>query len=308
MNDRKVSGRRLELAQRLLGLIRSEGLAKDTHLIEQQLAERFGVSRTPVRAALKVLESHGAVRAVPNLGFFVDREPDELYAMDLSGPISRDDEVYVRIVDDRLAGRLPETVTQTEIVRRYDVSQAQIRRVLEQMADEGLITRSPGHGWTFEKTLDSWQAQTASYEFRRVLEPAAILLESFRPDGEVLDRLRRENEALLEDETLGRSSRARRFLVDANFHEAIARLTHNPMFVQAIQHQNHMRRILEYRGYTNAQRIADWCREHLAILKALEAGNLRRASRLMRDHLDNARANAETVRGTGDDRSSSGRS
>lgn len=295
MTDRRASGRRLELAQRLLGLIRSDGLDEGDHLGEQQLAARFGVSRTPVRAALKLLEAHGAVRSVPHLGFFVARPAAELYAVDLAAPVSDDDELYLRIVDDRIAGRLPVSVTQSEMVRRYRASQAQTRRVLEQMADEGLITRNAGHGWRFQPTLDTRQAQLASYEFRRVLEPAAMLLPNFQADRAVLDRLRREHEALLEDQLADRATSPRRFRIDAEFHETIAGFSRNPMFSQAIQQQNHLRRMLEYRGYTDTVRVADWCREHLAILKALELGNRRKASRLMSEHLDKACETARAV-------------
>lgn len=43
----------------------------DERLIEEQLAERLGVSRTPIRQALTMLESEGLVELIPNRGAVV---------------------------------------------------------------------------------------------------------------------------------------------------------------------------------------------------------------------------------------------
>ena len=40
----------------------------EERLIEEQLAERLGVSRTPVRQALTMLEAEGLVEIAPNRG------------------------------------------------------------------------------------------------------------------------------------------------------------------------------------------------------------------------------------------------
>jgi DNA-binding GntR family transcriptional regulator len=51
--------------------IRSGILPSDTPLREVELAERFGVSRTPVREVLHRLASEKLIRIIPNLGAFV---------------------------------------------------------------------------------------------------------------------------------------------------------------------------------------------------------------------------------------------
>ena len=45
---------------------------KGDTLIEQKLAEEFGVSRTPVREAMRQLEFDGLVKSIPNRGVFVN--------------------------------------------------------------------------------------------------------------------------------------------------------------------------------------------------------------------------------------------
>ena len=57
-------------------------LARGTRLDENRLAERFGVSRTPVREALQLLLASDLVEHRPNRGVFV-RVPDALEIMEM---------------------------------------------------------------------------------------------------------------------------------------------------------------------------------------------------------------------------------
>lgn len=62
-----------ELVDRLRTLV-CEGILKPGEKVpERELCERFGVSRTPLREALKVLASDGLVRLTPNRGATVAR-------------------------------------------------------------------------------------------------------------------------------------------------------------------------------------------------------------------------------------------
>lgn len=48
--------------------------AEDIRLEERQLSEKLGVSRTPIREAMTLLEQEGFVRSVPRRGIFVVRK------------------------------------------------------------------------------------------------------------------------------------------------------------------------------------------------------------------------------------------
>ena len=57
-----------EVADRLRALIRSGELAPRARVNELELAERFGISRTPLREAIKILATEGLLDLLPNRG------------------------------------------------------------------------------------------------------------------------------------------------------------------------------------------------------------------------------------------------
>jgi DNA-binding GntR family transcriptional regulator len=62
-----------EAAARIRDMINDGTLLPGTRIPEKQLCEQFGVSRTPLREALKVLASEGMVELLPNRGARVVR-------------------------------------------------------------------------------------------------------------------------------------------------------------------------------------------------------------------------------------------
>jgi DNA-binding GntR family transcriptional regulator len=73
------------IAERIRALIQAGSVGAGTHLGTVELAEQFGVSRGPVREALRLLESAGLVRVIPRKGAFVaalgDAEVRDVMAM-----------------------------------------------------------------------------------------------------------------------------------------------------------------------------------------------------------------------------------
>ena len=181
-------------------------------------------------------------------------------------------------------------MTQSDIARRYGVERVALTRTLSRLAEDGLIAKNRGHGWTFLPTLDSLVSLRSSYEFRLTLEPACFLLPTFKPDLAAIERMRLQHLYLISHPDIAAVSGAQLFETDAAFHEMCAEFCGNSFFVQAIQHQNRLRRLLEFGSYFNSRRVQDWCREHVAIIEAIAAGDFGRASKKMRIHLEHALA------------------
>lgn len=284
---------RFLLANRIVELARESRFEAGYHLREQQLADMLQISRTPIRAALSLLEERGVVESRRHRGFVLRLQGDELGSVAIEVPASPQQDLYARIVEDRLSHRLDETVSQSELSRRYGVDHNVLQRTLAALAGDGLITRGTGRNWTFQPTLDTSFAQEASYRFRRVIEPAGILMDSFRAYRAALDRIRLQHLNLLARPTLGDLPGRQLFELDASFHETIAECSGNTFLLQAIQQQNRLRRLLEIGSYDNIRRVREWCHEHLEIVAAIQEGDHCRAAQLMAEHLDNARSAAK---------------
>lgn len=279
---------RYQLANQILDLVIESRFEPGHHLREQQLAAMLGVSRTPVRSALALLAERGALESVRNKGYFLRLPADQLTRMEVETPPSAAQRVYARIMQDRIAGALTEEVSITELARNYDADRAMVRNVLAELERDGLVNRGPGRNWTFLPTMEDMETQQASYEYRLLLEPQGILLPGFRADKAALDRLRLQHLYVHDHPNLNAGMGKQLFELDATFHETIAEFSRNPFLLQAIQHQNRLRRLLEFATYSNRARIRAWCREHVKIIDAVATGQLASASELMAAHLRGA--------------------
>jgi DNA-binding GntR family transcriptional regulator len=78
-SSRRNGPRRQAVVQALLADVVQGRLRAGTHLVTQELADRFGVSHTPIREALIALAAVGAIDLLPNRGAVVRHvTPDEV--------------------------------------------------------------------------------------------------------------------------------------------------------------------------------------------------------------------------------------
>lgn len=64
-------------------------------------------------------------------------------------PPTKDEDLYERIIDAHVTGRFGSVLNQVDLMREFAVSRNVVERTLARLADEGLVERSAGQGWTF---------------------------------------------------------------------------------------------------------------------------------------------------------------
>jgi DNA-binding GntR family transcriptional regulator len=281
MRSNELSNR---ISQRLMREIASGAIAAGQHLGAQQVADRFGVSRTPVREALGKLEADGLLQKQVNRGYFVPEQISETAQEWL-----RDQQIdpYQQLANDWLVNRLPEEVTEQHLRQEYGWTKAKVNELMVRAAREGWAEQKEGYGWRFLPVAKTPEAFDQIYRFRQSIEPTAMLEPSFTIDLKVLSEQRRLQEHMLEADLGGMLDET--LLANGSiFHEEIIKLSGNPFFLMALQRVNRMRRLMEYRAQIDRARLVEQCTEHLEILDLLERGDVADASDKMRQHLSGA--------------------
>ncbi|WP_245930815.1 GntR family transcriptional regulator [Methylobacterium radiodurans] len=281
-----------QLAAAIADHIRRSTLSAGERLPERQLAEKFRVSRTPVREALRLLADRNVVGRQTGRGYVVaerSRSADEgtpgVVASEPSLP--EEESAYLRIAEDRFAEQLPERITERELIRRYGLSRAALQRVLQRMLHEGWLERLAGYGWAFTPILTSAQSYQQGYRLRIIIEPAAILEPTFMVDEATLRHCRDVQRDLVGG-AIATVSPAQLFDANSALHEAIVGFSGNAFMLDALQRLNRVRRLIEYRKSVDRQAAAARCREHLELIDLLLAGDLEAAADFLRLHLRTA--------------------
>ena len=272
------------LARQIARFVQSEALPAGARLTERSLAERFRVSRSPIRAALRELEQAGLLALGASGGFHL---ADPARAEGLAdGPAAddEDEEVYLAIARDRLAGQIPDRISENELLRRYGITRPRLQSLLHRMSEEGWAERLPGNGWRFLAVLTSMQTYRQSYTFRQAIEPAGLRDPGFRADVPELERQLQIQRRLVAGEVLTISA-VQLFQVNSALHEAIMECSGNAFFIDALRRVNRLRRLIEYRQTVDREQARARCAEHVRMLELILEGRLEEAAQLMQRHL-----------------------
>ncbi len=276
------------LAARILETIRREALPVGHRLKEMELCSVLGVSRSPVRKALQMLEGTGAVQSIPNKGFQVARTGESIDGLELPVDPGAEEQAYLRIANDRIAGELPEEVAEADLMARYGLPRLQVQRILNRMAREHMVDRKPGRGWIFRPLLSDADSHRESYRFRMIMEPAALLEPGYQIDREELEKCRREQLELLQG-GIERATHEHLYQTGVHLHETIVAGARNRFLLDSLRTINQLRRVVEYGTRLDRSRLHRQCEEHLQLIDLLLRGERMEAAHFLRQHLNGAR-------------------
>jgi DNA-binding GntR family transcriptional regulator len=277
----KASRLQSELAHRILKSLKDQNAQPGHHLVELDLCQAFGVSRTPIRGALQLLAADGLVTPRAGRGFVLAKLPGPA-VKDEAADAEDDQRLFDALAHARAAGKLADMFTQQEIVRRFHARLGTVMDVLRRLKELGLIERKSGHGWAFAG--DSARLLNESYAFRRALEPQMLLQPGFKLDRAWAEKARSQHQKLRKKPWRtgdGTSFHA----VNADFHTQLALCSGNRTMLHAIQNQNQLRQFLIGQLDYPMEQVHSAIDDHLEILAALEAGYADKAAALMLHHL-----------------------
>nr|WP_321458619.1 GntR family transcriptional regulator [uncultured Cohaesibacter sp.] len=271
------------MSQRILARELPEG----EHLRTQALADDFGVSRSPVSEALKMLSDAGVVEKRPNRGYYVSTTPDST-AKTIPLTLKQDRQSsYQKIADDWRNNILQEDVTEQLLRDRYALTKTQVHDILLRAVRDGWAERKPGYGWRFLEVAKSPESFKQIYQLRMAIEPAAILLPEFEVVQFKLDEMRAAQERMLERD-IDQLPVEELLSAGVTFHEELIRFSNNCYFYMTLVRLNQMRRLLEYRAVPTQERFIEQCRQHLTIIDLLDRGETLEAAYTVKKHLNNA--------------------
>ena len=280
-----VSRLHLDIARRIMRLLRDDGAEPGYRLVESALCERLNVSRTPVRGALKYLASQDVLKwaGVRQLVLArpigdLEEEPSALREAQAANSL------LMALAKARLDGTLPEECSQQDICRMFGVFQPVAARVMRHLADLGLVERKLANGWSFAPSADTQRALIESYAVRRLIEPALVLQDTFVLDRDWLARIKAEHHAFLERPWHGDMA-VEFHQLNAEFHENLAWLSGNRYFYLIVQRHTQLRAFICYRREYTAGQMRESIEEHLSIIEALERGSQQLVAHKILDHL-----------------------
>ncbi len=274
------------VAARIVERLQVPGGGTDAPLTELQLAAELGVSRTPVRAALGWLVGQGLLLHRPGVGF-IGAAVAPHTPLALPPAPDEAERVFVAIARARNAGQLPGDISEADLMRRFEVTRPTLLRILNRLAEIGMVERKSGHGWLFAPSAYDEAAQRESYRFRALIEPAALREPGFALPADWIPAMRKRHHEMLA-RAWHDGTAVELFEMNAQFHEGLAAASGNRYFLTAVQQQNRLRRFVNYDWGLGVQRMVVSCREHLEMLDRIADGDREVAAALMTRHLDHA--------------------
>ncbi len=216
-----------------------------------------------------------------------------LHADQDSAGQTRSDQVYALVKTQLLVGDFPlnQRLGEERLAAALRVSRTPVREALQRLAAEGLVVRHPEGGWC--PATPDVQRIRELYEVRQALELAAMRRPSELGQGHdasVLEPLHDEWRLLATAEPVPDPEFVLR---DESFHLRMAESAGNTTLVELLDTVNERIRMVRMQDFLTSERITRTVAQHLGILEALLAADLRGAELRFVRHLGESMAVVE---------------
>ena len=200
--------------------------------------------------------------------------------------LSRAEYAYKKLRDGIRSGeyRPGQRLREAELATQLAVSRTPIREAIRRLASDGLIEVAPSRGMMIIELRK--QQVRELYALRKVLEGAAAGMAAQHASPSELTDMR----ALVKRMNSASKSPAEVARINQLFHAAIHEAAHNHYLAQALLQLSDSLALLPRTTFEVRGRTEEACKEHLAILDAIERRAPEEAERLARKHIENAGA------------------
>ncbi|WP_431819448.1 GntR family transcriptional regulator [Burkholderia sp. F1] len=289
------------IAEQLRQALSLGALPPGTVLLEGPLAELFGVTRMPVRQALRELETLGLVSRFDGRGLLAGAEGQTprripltaamLGLDDAAEPVRKAlgwESIYQAVEHDivHLSVFGAYRINEMELARHFGVGRTAARDVLLRLESLGLISKDERLRWTVTP-LDERRIRNL-YELRWLLEPAALeSAAKHTPKDEVAAMAERLRKA---KRRYPRLTRAELDELEHDLHVTLLGHCPNDSIVESLQRTRCILTLSKHvLGAAAPMPHQDpFMQEHLEILDALVQGQTARAQKALRRHLENS--------------------
>ncbi len=190
--------------------------------------------------------------------------------------------------------RLP---PERQLATMFGVGRSTVRDALKLLAHHGVLRIRPGDGTYFQDTPSQLLPQSIEWglllgerqiqdlvEARRYIEVIVARLAAERRNEQTIQALA----ALLEEMQEANTDYARFIEADIAFHKLLSEASGNSVFADVLSRIHLLLRVWIQRVFQDAGETAYSYRRHLAIFKAIEAGDADAAEQAMAEHMESA--------------------
>jgi DNA-binding GntR family transcriptional regulator len=215
----------------------------------------------------------------------IDKElPSAPAGVDASDGRSLSERAYDELLDRMLSGELPAGTLLQErpLADALRISRTPVREALTKLESEGLVTRHVGRLLIVREI--SVHELMQILHVRSILEVEAVALAANRISPAQLETLRTTFEGQMKGPI---PDGGNHWGADDLLHGTICEASGNAVLTEMVRGLRRRTRMFNLKRMP--ERFLPGCREHLAIIEALERGDEKMARRSMATHLENAK-------------------